>query len=128
VLDKPLHKYLLPTKDGSEGERRVKVTTKDDPEGMKSVTLVKIRQTFAGFTLLEVTIKTGRTHQIRVHLAHHGHPILGDDKYGDFELNKALAKAGMKRMYLHAWKLGFNHPSTEIAMQFTAAPADSVLG
>ena len=92
VLDKPLHKYLLPTKDGSEGERRVKVTTKDDPEGMKSVTLVKIRQTFASFTLLEVTIKTGRTHQIRVHLASEGHPIAGDDKYGDFELNKALQK------------------------------------
>ena len=122
VLDKPLHKYLLPTKDGSEGERRVKVTTKDDPEGMKSVTLVKIRQTFASFTLLEVTIKTGRTHQIRVHLASEGHPIAGDDKYGDFELNKALQKssksqsmaqpATLKRMFLHAWRLQLTHPST----------------
>jgi 23S rRNA pseudouridine955/2504/2580 synthase len=118
VLDKPLHKYLLPTKDGSEGERRVKVTTKDDPEGMKSVTLVKIRQSFAGFTLLEVTIKTGRTHQIRVHLASEGHPIVGDDKYGDFELNKALQKpsklqtTSLKRMFLHAWRLQLTHPST----------------
>ena len=118
VLDKPLHKYLLPTKDGSEGERRVKVTTKDDPEGMKSVTLVKIRQVFAGFTLLEVTIKTGRTHQIRVHLASEGHPIAGDDKYGDFELNKALQKPSktqtttLKRMFLHAWRLQLTHPST----------------
>jgi len=118
VLDKPLHKYLLPTKDGSEGERRVKVTTKDDPEGMKSVTLVKIRQAFAGFTLLEVTIKTGRTHQIRVHLASEGHPIAGDDKYGDFELNKALQKpsktqvTALKRMFLHAWRLQLTHPST----------------
>ncbi len=118
VLDKPLHKYLLPTKDGSEGERRVKVTTKDDPEGMKSVTLVKIRQAFAGFTLLEVTIKTGRTHQIRVHLATEGHPIAGDDKYGDFELNKALQKpskaqvTALKRMFLHAWRLQLTHPST----------------
>ncbi len=118
VLDKPLHKYLLPTKDGSEGERRVKVTTKDDPEGMKSVTLVKIRQTFASFTLLEVTIKTGRTHQIRVHLASEGHPIAGDDKYGDFELNKALQKpsktqtTALKRMFLHAWRLQLTHPST----------------
>jgi 23S rRNA pseudouridine955/2504/2580 synthase len=118
VLDKPLHKYLLPTKDGSEGERRVKVTTKDDPEGMKSVTLVKIRQAFAGFTLLEVTIKTGRTHQIRVHLASEGHPIVGDDKYGDFELNKALQKpsktqpTALKRMFLHAWRLQLTHPST----------------
>jgi 23S rRNA pseudouridine955/2504/2580 synthase len=118
VLDKPLHKYLLPTKDGSEGERRVKVTTKDDPEGMKSVTLVKIRQVFAGFTLLEVTIKTGRTHQIRVHLASEGHPIAGDDKYGDFDLNKALQKpsktqtTALKRMFLHAWRLQLTHPST----------------
>ncbi len=118
VLDKPLHKYLLPTKDGSEGERRVKVTTKDDPEGMKSVTLVKIRQALAGFTLLEVTIKTGRTHQIRVHLASEGHPIAGDDKYGDFELNKALQKpskiqtVALKRMFLHAWRLQLTHPST----------------
>jgi 23S rRNA pseudouridine955/2504/2580 synthase len=122
VLDKPLHKYLLPTNDGSEGERRVKVTTKDDPEGMKSVTLVKIRQAFAGFTLLEVTIKTGRTHQIRVHLASEGHPIAGDDKYGDFELNKALQKppktqptaqsVTLKRMFLHAWRLQLTHPST----------------
>jgi 23S rRNA pseudouridine955/2504/2580 synthase len=118
VLDKPLHKYLLPTKDGSEGERRVKVTTKDDPEGMKSVTLVKIRQTFAAYTLLEVTIKTGRTHQIRVHLASEGHPIAGDDKYGDFELNKALQKpsktqvTALKRMFLHAWRLQLTHPST----------------
>ena len=118
VLDKPLHKYLLPTKDGSEGERRVKVTTKDDPEGMKSVTLVKIRQAFVGFTLLEVTIKTGRTHQIRVHLASEGHPIAGDDKYGDFELNKALQKpsktqvTALKRMFLHAWRLQLTHPAT----------------
>jgi 23S rRNA pseudouridine955/2504/2580 synthase len=118
VLDKPLHKYLLPTKDGTEGERRVKVTTKDDPEGMKSVTLVKIRQAFAGFTLLEVTIKTGRTHQIRVHLASEGHPIAGDDKYGDFDLNKALQKPSktqttpLKRMFLHAWRLQLTHPST----------------
>jgi len=122
VLDKPLHKYLLPTKNGTnmgkEGERRVKVTTKDDPEGMKSVTLVKIRQAFAGFTLLEVTIKTGRTHQIRVHLASEGHPIVGDDKYGDFELNKALQKpsklqpTALKRMFLHAWRLQLTHPAT----------------
>ncbi len=118
VLDKPLHKYLLPTKDGSEGERRVKVTTKDDSQGMKSVTLVKVRQTFAGFTLLEVTIKTGRTHQIRVHLASEGHPIVGDDKYGDFELNKALQKpsktqtTALKRMFLHAWRLQLTHPAT----------------
>ncbi len=116
VLDKPLVKFLLPAKDGLEGERRVKVTTKDDPEGMKSVTLVKVAQRLAlsgqKFSLLEVTIKTGRTHQIRVHLASEGFPIAGDDKYGDFERNKALQKQGLKRMFLHAWRLQFNHPAT----------------
>ena len=112
VLDKPLHKYLL-----DDGERRVKVVSRDDPDGMPSVTLVKVRGTTGpSFTLLEVTIKTGRTHQIRVHLASEGHPILGDDKYGDFELNKTLLRAGklpsLKRMFLHAWRLQFNHPAS----------------
>jgi 23S rRNA pseudouridine955/2504/2580 synthase len=69
-----------------------------------------------GFSLLEVTIKTGRTHQIRVHLASEGHPIAGDDKYGDFELNKKLLRPGatpsLKRMFLHAWRLQFNHPAS----------------
>ena len=105
VIDSPLHKYLL-----ADGERRVKVVGKDDPDGMKSVTLVQVRQRLAGFTLLEVTIKTGRTHQIRVHLASQGHPIAGDDKYGDFDRNKALQKQGLRRMFLHAWRLQFNHP------------------
>ncbi len=107
VIDQPLHKYLLP-----DGERRVKVTGKDDPDGMRSITLVKVAQRLQGCTLLEVTIKTGRTHQIRVHLASNGHPIAGDDKYGDFEWNKALQKQGMRRMFLHAWRLQFNHPAT----------------
>lgn len=125
VLDKPLHKYLLDNKDGSEGERRVKVVSRDDPNGMPSVTLVKVRDTNAtGFTLLEVTIKTGRTHQIRVHLASEGHPIAGDDKYGDFELNKTLLRAGklpsLKRMFLHAWRLQFNHPASGERMELLA--------
>ncbi len=126
VLDKPLHKYLLQNPDGSEGERRVKVTTKDDPDGMKSVTLVKIKSKFKGFTLLEVTIKTGRTHQIRVHLASEGYPIAGDDKYGDFELNKSLQKPTasikfpLKRMFLHAWRLQFTHPATQERVELLA--------
>ena len=62
------------------------------------------------FSLVEATLATGRTHQIRVHLAHLGFPIAGDDRYGDFELNKALAKRGLKRMFLHAGALGFDHP------------------
>ena len=114
VIDQPLHKYLL-----ADGERRVKVTNKDDPDGMRSITLVKVAQRLQGCTLLEVTIKTGRTHQIRVHLASNGHPIAGDDKYGDFEWNKALQKQGLKRMFLHAWRLQFNHPASgeRVALQ-----------
>lgn len=115
VIDLPLHKYLQ-----ADGERRVRVTTADDPEGMRSITLVKVRQKVAArqeqglpaMSLLEVTIKTGRTHQIRVHLASQGHAIVGDDKYGDFELNKRLQKLGMRRMFLHAWRLQFNHPAS----------------
>lgn len=107
VIDVPLHKYLQ-----ADGERRVKVVGKDDPDGMRSITLVKVAKRLGGFTLLEVTIKTGRTHQIRVHLASQGHAIAGDDKYGDFDLNKVLARQGLKRMFLHAWKLRFAHPLT----------------
>lgn len=107
VIDQPLHKYLQ-----ADGERRVKVVSADDPDGMRSITLVKVAKKLQGFTLLEVTIKTGRTHQIRVHLASAGYPIAGDDKYGDFELNKALQKQGLKRMFLHAWRLQFQHPAT----------------
>jgi 23S rRNA pseudouridine955/2504/2580 synthase len=111
VLDKSLHKYLLP-----DGERRVRVVAKDDPDAMAALTLVKVREQGAGFALLEVTIRTGRTHQIRVHLASEGFPIAGDDKYGDFDLNKSLQRASaglpLKRMFLHAWRLQFNHPLT----------------
>ena len=115
VIDVPLHKYLLP-----DGERRVKVVGRDDPDGMRSVSLVQIRQQFADCTLLEVTIKTGRTHQIRVHLASQGHPIAGDDKYGDFEANKRLAKAGLRRMFLHAWRLQFEHPASHERVELIA--------
>jgi 23S rRNA pseudouridine955/2504/2580 synthase len=107
VIDSALHKFLLP-----DGERRVRVTSNDDPEGMRSITLVKVAERWDTCTLLEVTIKTGRTHQIRVHLASQGHPIAGDDKYGDFEWNKSLQKQGLKRMFLHAWRLQFTHPAT----------------
>lgn len=119
VLDAPLARYLLPGADGSAdgGERRVRVVPKDHPDAMRAVTLVKVlgEVAVAGenapMTLLAVTIKTGRTHQIRVHLASSGHPIAGDDKYGVFERNRALQKAGLRRMFLHAWRLQFNHPA-----------------
>jgi len=111
VIDSPLMKYTVPNGQG-EGERRVKVVGKDDPNGMRSITLVRVARTVGPYTLLEVTIKTGRTHQIRVHLASQGHPIAGDDKYGDFEQNKILQKMGLKRMFLHAWQLKFQHPQS----------------
>lgn len=123
VIDLPLHKYLQ-----ADGERRVRVTAADDPDGMRSITLVKVRSTvparaaqgLPAMSLLEVTIKTGRTHQIRVHLASQGHAIAGDDKYGDFDLNKRLQKLSMKRMFLHAWRLQFNHPASGERVQLIA--------
>ena len=112
VIDQPLHKYLVAGDEAGAGERRVRVVGKDDPDGLRSVTLVKVARPLGPFTLLEVTIKTGRTHQIRVHLASQGHPIAGDDKYGTFDLNKALRRQGLKRMFLHAWRLRFTHPAS----------------
>ena len=90
------------------GERRVSV----DDAGRESHTVFELKRACGGYSLLQAQLKTGRTHQIRVHLAHLGFPIVGDDKYGDFELNKRLAKQGMKRMFLHAWKLAFVHPGS----------------
>ncbi len=115
VIDTPLMKYTIQNGANGgigEGERRVKVVDKDDPNGMRSITLVRVARTVGPYTLLEVTIKTGRTHQIRVHLASQGHPIAGDDKYGDFEHNKLMHKMGLKRMFLHAWQLKFQHPQS----------------
>ena len=121
VIDLPLHKYLQ-----GDGERRVRVVAKDDPDGMRSITLVKVARKLEGGTLLEVTIKTGRTHQIRVHLASQGHPIAGDDKYGDFERNKLLNRQGLKRMFLHAWRLQFNHPASEERIELLAELPDEL--
>ena len=122
VIDVALHKYL-----DAAGERRVRVVDDDHDEGRRSITLVQVRETYAGFTLLDVTIKTGRTHQIRVHLASQGHPIVGDEKYGDFALNKSLAKgellAGHRfdRMFLHAAQLRFEHPQSSEQVELQAA-------
>ncbi len=97
----PLHKYLT-----ADGERRVSV----NPEGKASHSIVRLLARWENFSLVEVELKTGRTHQIRVHLAHLGFPIAGDDKYGDFALNKTLQKTGLGRMFLHAAKLALPHP------------------
>jgi len=121
VIDVPLHKFLTP-----EGERRVRTVDTEHDQARRSITLVKVAKTFTDFTLLDVTIKTGRTHQIRVHLAHEGHPIVGDAKYGDFALNKALARGDavpahkFPRMFLHARRLRFEHPATGEVIELEA--------
>jgi 23S rRNA pseudouridine955/2504/2580 synthase len=115
----PLHKRVT-----DDGEKRV--TVRDD--GQTAHTIFRRLQVGVDFTLLEAELKTGRTHQIRVHTSHLGFPIAGDDKYGDFELNRALAKRGLKRMFLHAAKLAFAHPLSGEAMLITASlPAELVL-
>jgi 23S rRNA pseudouridine955/2504/2580 synthase len=108
VLDLALHKTL-----DAAGERHVRVVSPAHADGRRSITLVQVVRSFADCTLLDVTLKTGRTHQIRVHLAHSGHPIVGDPKYGDFARNKAFARDHrFTRMFLHARQLTFAHPAS----------------
>lgn len=107
----PLHKYLT-----EGGERRVSV----DPQGKASHTVFRLLARWPEMSLLEAQLKTGRTHQIRVHLAHLGFPILGDEKYGDFALNKQLKRDGLKRMALHAWRMAFRHPLTASPLECLA--------
>jgi len=109
VIDVALHKTL-----DAQGERHVRPVAAGHADGRRSITLVKVVKSFVAFTLLDVTLKTGRTHQIRVHLASVGHPIVGDPKYGDFALNRQLARGerGFARMFLHARQLAFDHPAS----------------
>ena len=92
----------------ASGERRVNV----DEAGQAAHTIFTLQQSWSDFSLLEAELKTGRTHQIRVHLAHLQFPIAGDDKYGDFTWNKILNKLGLKRMFLHAGEMVGAHPLT----------------
>lgn len=114
----PLHKFVRP-----DGERRVRV---DETLGQVAHTIVTLQQVRAGYSLVDAELKTGRTHQIRVHLAHSGFPIAGDDKYGDFTRNKQLEKQGLKRMFLHAAHLTFAHPLTGEILKL-AAPLSPAL-
>ena len=109
------------------GERRVFVD--EGEEGMESHTVFVLRARLEGFSLLEAELKTGRTHQIRVHLSHLGFPIVGDDKYGDFDINRRAAKGEfgtrLGRMFLHAFFLQFAHPVSGVPLQIDAPlPSD----
>lgn len=113
----PLFKYTA-----ADGERRVRVQS----DGMPSHTVFNLVQKFGDFALVEAELKTGRTHQIRVHLASSGFPIVGDDKYGDFALNRLLQKAqdgriALRRMFLHAHRLTFAHPESGAPVQLQAS-------
>jgi len=125
VIDVALHKYLT-----AEGERRVRAVAADDADGRRSISLVRVVRRAGGVSLLDVTIKTGRTHQIRVHLANEGHPIVGDEKYGDFAANKAWAAGRgavplrFDRMFLHARRLAFDHPVSKARVELEAPLPD----
>ncbi len=101
TVDMPLEKNRL-----QGGERRVKVSG----AGKEAESRFEPLRCFADAALVEVRIFTGRTHQIRVHAAHIGHPVAGDDKYGDWEANRRFKAQGLKRMFLHAYSLEFPHP------------------
>ena len=113
----PLLKYLT-----ESGERRVSV----DAQGKASHTVFRLLARWPEMSLLEAQLKTGRTHQIRVHLAHLGFPILGDEKYGDFSLNRDLKRDGLKRMALHAWRMAFRHPLTSGLMECVSPLPDGI--
>ena len=119
-----LHKYVTVS-----GERRVEVTS-DEKMGIPSHTVFTLQKSWQDFCLLEAELKTGRTHQIRVHLAHLGFPIAGDDKYGDFTLNKKLAKptqkSGLGRMFLHALTAVVKHPVSGEQLRLEAPLANDL--
>jgi len=106
---------------GAGGERRVAVRA----HGVAAVTRVRPIAVSAELSLLELELLTGRTHQIRVHLAHAGHPVVGDDKYGDFAFNREMAHHGAKRLCLHARRLEFKHPISGAALHLESpVPAE----
>jgi len=107
----------LATDNRQHGERHVRVVA----AGKDSVSVFKPVQFFGSFaTLMEVDIPTGRTHQIRVHAAFAGHPLLGDDKYGDRERNAELKRHGLKRTFLHAQSIAFDWPGSGVPFHVSA--------
>src|SRR5690606_13341911 len=83
-------------------------------------TIVTLRQRYGGYSLVDAELRTGRTHQIRVHLAASGFPIVGDDKYGTDEVRARFARQGFRRMFLHAHQLTLPHPLTGETLRPTA--------
>ena len=110
-LRQPLLKWLT-----ASGERRVKV----DPMGKAAHTIITLHKRFGRYSLLGAELRTGRTHQIRVHLAASGYPIVGDDKYGTDEVRARFAAKGFERMFLHACRLELPHPLTGELLVLTA--------
>ena len=113
----PLKKNIL-----KSGERLVSVS----PDGKDSETRYRILESFNDATLVEASPITGRTHQIRVHCLHAGHPIACDDKYGNKEFEQRMNDLGLHRLFLHAYKLSFTHPKSAERLTFTA-PLDNEL-
>lgn len=97
----PLRKNLL-----KGGERIVEVAA----DGKAARTDFRALELYPGSSLVEADLRTGRTHQIRVHAAHIGHPLAGDEKYGDSAFNRQLRERGLRRLFLHAHFLAFDHP------------------
>jgi len=115
----PLLKYV-----NAEGERRVSVSK----DGQPSETVFRLLRRWPQACLLDCELLTGRTHQIRVHLHHTGHPIAGDDKYGNYDWNHELARLGLKRMFLHAARMTFTHPSSGETMTVESPLPDALAG
>ena len=97
-----------------------------DESGKDSERRFAVVERYPGATLGEARLLTGRTHQIRVHTAHMGHPLAGDDKYGDSDWNRALNRLGLNRMFLHAHSLAFLYPEPEEPIH-ASAPLDNTL-
>ena len=125
----PLVKYT-----GAAGEKMVRVGSAED--GQSAHTVFRVLDTFSGerlhsvgvsaLSLVEATLKTGRTHQIRVHMQASGCPIAGDERYGDYQANRRLQKLGLKRMFLHAYSLELDHPLTGEKLVLQAALPDDL--
>ena len=127
VIDLPLGKHQTV---------RERQAVRWDDTGKAAVTLYRVRERFGDFTLVELELRTGRTHQIRVHLSHLGWPIVGDDMYGGRHLQiRDILPPGsggdrlqfvLERQALHATLLGFAHPMTDEQVEFTAPVPDDV--